>query len=62
MHKKKNYEKLPLWSMILFGVASVALLLLIVAVLSERFADWYNRTGAAFFRTVMALIACSPVF
>lgn len=54
MHKKKNFEKMPCWSWVLLGIAALAMILLITAVISESFADWYNRTIGAFFRTVLA--------
>ncbi len=54
MRKKKNFDKMPRWSLALFGVAALALAVLITAVISESFADWYNRTIGAFFRTVLA--------
>ena len=54
MRKEKNFERMPRWSFLLFGVAALALWVLITAVISESFADWYNRTVGAFFRTVMA--------
>lgn len=54
MRKEKNFERMPRWALILFGVAALALAVLIAAVISEDFADWYNRTLGAFFRTVMA--------
>lgn len=54
MRKKKNFDKMPLWSLVLFGVAAVALILLIVAVISAGFADWYNRTVGAFFRALLS--------
>jgi len=65
---------MPYWSLTLYGVAAVALIVLIVAMISEGFADWYNSTIGAFFRTVLAhltswipfslaeiLIYCLPV-
>ena len=54
MRKKKNFEKMPYWALALLGVAALALILLIVAALSEDFADWYNRTVGAFFRALLA--------
>lgn len=54
MRKEKNFERMPRWALILFGVAALALAVLITAVVSEGFSDWYNRTIGAFFRTVMA--------
>ena len=54
MRKTKNFEKLPRWSLVLYGVAALALCVLITAVISEEFANFYNRTVGAFFRTVLA--------
>ncbi len=54
MRKKKDFERMPRWSLLLFGVAALALVILIVAVISEGFAEWYNTTVGAFFRTVLA--------
>ena len=54
MRKKKKHERIPVWSLVLFGIALLALILLIVAVISEGFANWYNATIGAFFRTVLA--------
>ena len=54
MRKKKDFEKMPRWTFVLLGVAVLALVLLITAVISVGFADWYNPTVGAFFRTVLA--------
>ena len=54
MRKTKNFKKLPLWSLILFGVAALSLAVLITAVISEEFANLYNRTVGAFFRAFLA--------
>ena len=54
MRKEKNFERMPRWSFALLGVAALALCVLITAAISEGFADWYNRTVGAFFRTVLA--------
>ena len=45
---------MPRWTFVLFGIAVLALSVLIVAAISEGFADWYNRTVGAFFRAVLA--------
>jgi hypothetical protein len=50
----KNYETMPLYSFILFGIALFALILYIVAVISPTFAGWFNGTVAAFFRAMLA--------
>ncbi len=54
MRKQKNFERMPRWALVLFGVAILSLGVLIAAAVSEGFADWYNRTVGAFFRTVLA--------
>lgn len=54
MRKEKDFEKMPRWSFFLFGVAALALAVLIAAVISAGFADWYNRTAGAFLRTALA--------
>lgn len=54
MRKEKNFERMPRWTFVLLGVAALALCVLITAVISEGFANWYNRTVGAFFRTVLA--------
>ena len=54
MRKEKNFERLPRWAIVLYAVAALALILLIVAAISEGFANWYNRTVGAFLRAVLA--------
>ena len=54
MRKEKNFERVPRWSRVRLALALRALLLVVVAVISEGFANWYNRTVGAFFRTVLA--------
>ena len=54
MPKQKNFEKMSRCSLALFGVALLALIVLIVAVISEGFAQWYNATVGAFFRAALA--------
>jgi hypothetical protein len=45
---------MPRWPYPLFALAALALAVLLAASVSESFADWYNRTVGAFFRTVLA--------
>lgn len=52
--KVKRIERLPLWSWVFFGIAALALLLWIVAMMSEGFANLFNRTVGAFFRMILA--------
>jgi len=47
-------KKLPRYVTVLFGVAALALFIEILAVCSPRFADGFNGTVGAFFRTVLA--------
>jgi hypothetical protein len=54
LHKEKDFEKMPRWPYPLFALAALALAVLLAASVSESFADWYNRTVGAFFRTVLA--------
>ena len=54
MHKQKNFEKLPRWAWVLFGIAALALFVLIVASISTDFADWYNATAGAFLRALLS--------
>ena len=54
MRKTRNSEKLPRFALVFYGIAALALCVLITAVISEEFANFYNRTVGAFFRTVLA--------
>lgn len=51
VEKKKKF---PLYVPILFGIAALALVIELLAVCSSRFADGFNTTVGAFFRTVLA--------
>ena len=53
-HKPCDKRHLPLWAIICYGVAALALLLLIVATASPTFADAYNSTVGAFLRALLA--------
>lgn len=50
----RNDERLPRSFFILCGIALLALLLYLVAVISPTFANWFNGTVAAFVRAVLA--------
>lgn len=52
--KKPEKKNLPRYAKLLFGIAALALLIEILAVCSPRFADGFNGTVGAFFRTVLA--------
>ena len=52
--KVKKLEKLPLWSWVFFGLGALALLLWIIAMISEGFSNAFNATVGAFSRTVLA--------
>ncbi len=51
-----RYERLPLFSWILYGVALVCLLLYVVQVNSPAFADWFNSTVSAGVRAFLAAL------
>ena len=50
----KNYEKLPRWTYILFGVAALCLILYIIAAVSPAFANGFNGSVGAFVRAALA--------
>ena len=50
----KNVNKLPRWSLVLFGIALCSGVLFLLSVLSEGFADWYNSGPGAAVRALMA--------
>ncbi len=56
MRKKRDPERMPRWSLVLYGIAALALILYIVAVLSTRFANAYNGTVGAALRAVLAFL------
>ncbi len=51
-----KYERLPLFSYILYGLAGVSLVLYIVMMNSVAFADWFNTTISAGLRTLFAAL------
>ena len=55
--KKQNtrdLRKLPRWSLLLYAIALLALLLYVLTAVIEPFADWYNRTVGAALRALLA--------
>ena len=55
--KKRELWGLPLFSWIFFGLAALALIIMLVYNLSEGFANFYNRYPAALFRGILAGIS-----
>jgi len=56
--KKKKYVKgLPLFCWVFLALAAFSAVLMIAYIISEDFADFYNRYPAAFFRAIMAFIS-----
>lgn len=55
--KPKQFLGLPLFSWILFGLAALGFIVMLCYMLSEGFANFYNRYPAAFFRGVMATVS-----
>ena len=51
-----KYERLPLFCYILYGLAGVSLVLYIVMMNSEAFADWFNTTVSAALRMLFAAL------
>ena len=52
--KQGNAKRLPRYVLVLYGITGVALLVLVIAMISPRFADAYNRSVGAFFRAVLS--------
>ena len=52
--REGDTTRLPLWSFVLLGLAALSLLLYFAAVISEGFANFFNRTVAAFVRSLLA--------
>ena len=52
----RNREKLPLFAVILYGLAGVSLLLYIVMTKSVAFADWFNQGIGAGVRSALSLL------
>jgi hypothetical protein len=54
---KRTFLGLPIFSWILFALAALSLIIMIVYILSEGFADFFNRYPAAFLRGIFAQIS-----
>ena len=52
--KTRDPERFPRWSFVLLALAALSLLLWLAAVISERFANAFNRTVGALVRSVLA--------
>lgn len=53
----KKYERIPLFSKICFGISAVSLVIYILAVFSESFADFFNSNISTVFRFTLAKIS-----
>lgn len=53
----KRFLGLPIFSWVFFGMAALGLIVMLCYMLSEGFANFYNRYPAAFFRGVMATVS-----
>ena len=54
--KRREWYGIPLFSWVLYAIAAFAIVVMLVYVFSEDFANFYNRYPAAFLRAVLALI------
>ncbi len=54
--KAREWHGIPVFSWVLFAIAAFALVVMLVYILSEGFANFYNRYPAAFLRGVFAFI------
>lgn len=54
---KDKYEKIPLITKILFGFALLGIIIYIISMISESFADFYNINIAHYFRMIFAKIS-----
>lgn len=55
--KKRGWLGLPVFSWVLFGIAAFALLVMLAYIISEDFANFYNRYPAAFLRGAYAAVS-----
>lgn len=55
--KKREWLGLPIFSWVFFGIAVFALIVMLTYIISEDFANFYNRYPAAFFRGVFAAVS-----
>ena len=53
----KRFLGLPIFSWVFFGMAALGLIVMLCYMLSEGFANFYNRYPAAFFRGVLASVS-----
>ena len=51
---KKRIRRLPIWCLVFYAVGALSVLLLLIALVSARFANFYNATFGAFFRALTA--------
>ena len=51
-----KYERLPTLCVALYGLGGLCLLLYVIMMNSVTFADWFNSTVSAFFRTLLATL------
>ncbi len=56
MRRKRTWLGLPIFSWVLFGIAVFALIIMLTYIISEDFANFYNRYPAAFLRGLFAAI------
>ena len=63
VRKKRGWLGLPIFSWVFFGIAAFALIIMLTYIISEDFANFYNRYPAAFLRglfaAVTSVIPCS---
>lgn len=55
--KPRRFLGLPIFSWVFFGMAALGLIVMLCYMLSEGFANFYNRYPAAFFRGVLATVS-----
>lgn len=56
VRKKRGWLGLPIFSWVFFGIAAFALIIMLTYIISEDFANFYNRYPAAFLRGLFAAI------
>lgn len=54
MTDERKKGRLPVWCLVFFGIGAFSLCLLLLALISSRFANFYNATFAAFLRGLTA--------
>ncbi len=54
MTEKRVKRRLPVWCLVFYGIGAASLLLLLAALVSTRFANFYNATLGAFLRALTA--------